>query len=261
MTGLTLTEREFAALRTVVDPAHTDGPDEGLSWTLLQAIADLVGADDVVLDQVDPDARWFVVWQSLAEHVCGENVDDPGDHFWDLWQRSPAKIYARAGAAELTQIRTLSDYVSDRRWRADPLFDYNVRESGLFHEIGVNLLDPRSRPVRLHCWRTPGRDFGERERFYLTLLRPHLIAPVTAALAQPAPAVALTPRQRQLLDLVADGCTNRQAARRLGIAEGTVRRHLNDIYERLGVGSRTAAVTRAVTVLPSDPFSPPVRQI
>jgi len=45
--------------------------------------------------------------------------------------------------------------------------------------------------------------------------------------------------------LLAAGCTNTQIARRLGISEGTVRTHLENIYERLGVSSRTAAVIRA----------------
>jgi len=48
-----------------------------------------------------------------------------------------------------------------------------------------------------------------------------------------------------LLRLVAAGHTNSQIARRLGIAEGTVRTHLENIYERLHVSSRTAAVSRA----------------
>jgi len=38
---------------------------------------------------------------------------------------------------------------------------------------------------------------------------------------------------------------NTQIARRLGISEGTVRTHLENIYERLHLSSRTAAVTRA----------------
>ena len=55
----------------------------------------------------------------------------------------------------------------------------------------------------------------------------------------------LTPRQKDLLRLVAAGHTNSQIARRLGISEGTVRTHLENIYENLNVSSRTAAVTRA----------------
>ena len=44
---------------------------------------------------------------------------------------------------------------------------------------------------------------------------------------------------------MAAGHTNTQIARRLGVTEGTVRTHLENIYERLDVSSRTAAVTRA----------------
>ena len=55
----------------------------------------------------------------------------------------------------------------------------------------------------------------------------------------------LTARQRELLNLLAAGHTNTQIARRLGISEGTVRTHLENIYRLLNVSSRTAAVTRA----------------
>jgi len=47
------------------------------------------------------------------------------------------------------------------------------------------------------------------------------------------------------MHLIAAGHTNTQIARRLGLSEGTVRTHLENIYERLQVSSRTAAVTRA----------------
>jgi DNA-binding NarL/FixJ family response regulator len=47
------------------------------------------------------------------------------------------------------------------------------------------------------------------------------------------------------LRLLAAGHTNAQIARRLGISEGTVRTHLENLYGRLNVSSRTAAVTRA----------------
>jgi DNA-binding NarL/FixJ family response regulator len=55
----------------------------------------------------------------------------------------------------------------------------------------------------------------------------------------------LTPRQTDLLRLVAAGHTNAQIARRLGLSEGTVRTHLENIYSRLQVSGRTAAVTHA----------------
>ncbi len=45
--------------------------------------------------------------------------------------------------------------------------------------------------------------------------------------------------------LVVAGHTNTQIARRLGVSEATVRTHLENIYRRLQVSSRAAAVTRA----------------
>jgi DNA-binding NarL/FixJ family response regulator len=56
---------------------------------------------------------------------------------------------------------------------------------------------------------------------------------------------ALTARHWEILRLVAEGLTNRQISRRLGVSEGTVRKHLENIYARLQVSSRAAAVTRA----------------
>jgi DNA-binding NarL/FixJ family response regulator len=51
----------------------------------------------------------------------------------------------------------------------------------------------------------------------------------------------LTPREREVLRLVADGLPNKQIARRLGIAEKTVKAHLTNVFEAIGVTDRTAA--------------------
>lgn len=51
----------------------------------------------------------------------------------------------------------------------------------------------------------------------------------------------LTPRQREVLTLAALGLPNKRIARELGIAYQTVKQHLSNIYERLGVRSRTEA--------------------
>ena len=86
---------------------------------------------------------------------------------------------------------------------------------------------------------------SERDRALLALLRPHLHQAYLDAERRRYPVPRLTPRQWELLRLVAAGHTNGQIARRLGVSEGTVRIHLQNIYGRLQVSSRTAAVTRA----------------
>lgn len=55
------------------------------------------------------------------------------------------------------------------------------------------------------------------------------------------PATELTPREREVLLMVAEGLPNKLIARRLEITEGTVKAHLTRIFERIGVTDRTQA--------------------
>ena len=55
---------------------------------------------------------------------------------------------------------------------------------------------------------------------------------------------ALTGRQAEILDLLAQGCPNKEIRHRLGIAERTVRAHLTELFHQLGVSSRMQAVIR-----------------
>jgi DNA-binding NarL/FixJ family response regulator len=57
---------------------------------------------------------------------------------------------------------------------------------------------------------------------------------------------SLTPREREVLDLLAQGLTNRQIADRLGISEHTAKFHVAAVSAKLGAASRTDAVTRGV---------------
>ena len=62
----------------------------------------------------------------------------------------------------------------------------------------------------------------------------------------------LTDREREVLLLVRDGLANKQIARRLGIAERTVKAHLTSVYQRLGVTDRTQAALWASEHLATD---------
>jgi DNA-binding NarL/FixJ family response regulator len=70
---------------------------------------------------------------------------------------------------------------------------------------------------------------------------------LTAALRAPKSAAdELTPRERDVIVLIAEGATNRQIAKRLGVTERTARTHVSNILTKLGLASRTQAAMWAV---------------
>jgi DNA-binding CsgD family transcriptional regulator len=76
-----------------------------------------------------------------------------------------------------------------------------------------------------------------------------LVSPYLArALARPDSTLRLTRREIEVLAWVAAGKTNAQIAEVLSIAPGTVKKHLEHIYEKLGVSSRTDAAVTAIGV-------------
>jgi non-specific serine/threonine protein kinase len=74
---------------------------------------------------------------------------------------------------------------------------------------------------------------------------------------QPSPrATGLTPREREVAALVVEGLTNRQIARRLGVAECTAASHLEHIRDKLGVQSRAQIAAWAVAEDPGRAHLP-----
>ncbi|QJA00288.1 response regulator transcription factor [Leifsonia sp. PS1209] len=60
-----------------------------------------------------------------------------------------------------------------------------------------------------------------------------------------SPSVSLSAREIEVLQLVADGASNAEIARRLFVTDATVKSHLVHVFSKLGVASRTAAVSTA----------------
>ncbi|MFG1625305.1 response regulator transcription factor [Kribbella sp. NPDC049227] len=236
--------RDLEAMRDLL-ALKVDDPGPGLPWELMECMRDLFHSDSMKLCRARPAQEEFVLEQGLDESRFVEIGNDPPDpHYWELDKTSDACNYAQR-TGDIVNVTKLSDFVSDRQWRASPMgIDYGF---GRMRALMVYLPDVPGHSTRLYLWRGPGRDFDERDRLVLTLLRPHLIAAYRSAERRRRAPSALTPRQLELLQYVAQGYTNTQIARRMQLSEGTVRTHLNHIYERLGVTSRTAAVTTMST--------------
>ena len=73
-----------------------------------------------------------------------------------------------------------------------------------------------------------------------------LVSRLRAAPPQAAARETLSARETQVLNLAGRGLTNAQIGRELFVSEATVKTHLLRAYAKLGVSSRTAAVTRAM---------------
>lgn len=126
------------------------------------------------------------------------------------------------------------------------LWQEAMQPGGVRYEIGLEVSHPSDEMSVVVLSRGPSRDFDERDRLVLWLLRPHVDAALRRA-TRPAP--ALTPREREVMALVRDGLTDAQVARRLGVAEATVSKHLEHVYAKSGARSRVQAVAACAPAL------------
>lgn len=67
--------------------------------------------------------------------------------------------------------------------------------------------------------------------------------------AGPANPLVLSPRETEIVALIAEGCINKEIGARLGIAEGTVKTHRKKIHEKLGIRNRSQLIVRARELL------------
>ena len=56
----------------------------------------------------------------------------------------------------------------------------------------------------------------------------------------------LTPREQQVVRSISSGLSNKSIAHRLGLQEGTVKVHLHNIYQKLGISSRVELILTAI---------------
>jgi LuxR family maltose regulon positive regulatory protein len=108
---------------------------------------------------------------------------------------------------------------------------------------------PRCAPLLALTQETEGFDFGARA-FVQDILNLMTSADGTPPLSRSAAAAlviaaSISARERDVMRLLIAGLTNRQIAAQLCVSESTVKAHLDNIYRKLGVNSRTQAIAQA----------------
>jgi hypothetical protein len=222
--------RDLRTLAGIVSEDRADLPaNGGLPESLLADLVSQIRCDEICFRGFDSvrEKTWFMQGIPAPPDVASEAFQAVERAYWPhYWACQRFSYPDRTG--DLRSVTKIADFYSARQWHSTGMYSDVHRPQGLEHDLqlwlpgsGGRTAGP-GRTVRLHFWRGPGSDFSERDRALLVLLRPHLHQAYLAA-----------------------GHTNAQIARRLGISEGTVGTHLENIYGRLHVSSRTAAVTRA----------------
>jgi DNA-binding NarL/FixJ family response regulator len=153
---------------------------------------------------------------------------------------------AMPGADGVTAIRELRQRVPDARAIALTSFSDDERVFGAVRAGAAGYLLKDSQPAELVAGiRAVAAGQG--------LLSPPVAARLLEEMAdggsRPAPAEAaasLTPREREVLELIARGGSNKRIALELGVAEKTVKTHVGHVLAKLGVTDRTQAALWAV---------------
>jgi two-component system nitrate/nitrite response regulator NarL len=202
----------------------------------------LIVADDPLaragLGALLADRSGWVVVDQVAEDTDLSSVLDvyqPDVIVWDLgWDRGSP--FSTAPAADLERLAELGD-------AAPPIVALLPDETYAAEAqiAGARGLLPRD----ISADRLVAAMMAAAQG--LVVLDPSLPAPVLSPKDPSSPMLVeeLTPRELEVLDLLAEGLSNKAIAHRLSISDHTVKFHVNAVMGKLGAQSRTEAVVRA----------------
>jgi DNA-binding CsgD family transcriptional regulator len=204
-------------------------------------------AVEIVFDLVPSTRAGWVTIDLTTGAMSGNHLPEPIPFVIPLMPRvlTEVPMVAELLAAPEPGSLRISDTLTPDEWHARPLYEQVYRPLGGEYQIGSLLSVDDGLVDTLAVFRADS-DFTDRE---LSLVE-EFARQVRATLARLRAAAArdarglLTSRQRQVLAALESGATVRQAAASLSISEKTLENHLQTIYRRLGVSSRTAALNR-----------------
>jgi DNA-binding CsgD family transcriptional regulator len=230
----------------ILDFLHAAGQVEGpdpFPEHVLARLRALVPCDTVSYGNFDPRGD---AWR-IGIRYAGEPRAPVTPAVREAHRRLSYQYPYRPWSAEARHPLRWSDLLSRREWHALDLYWEVCRPLEGEYELELWLATPEGIAGGFG-FDSLERDFSERDKLVLEILRPHLVQLSRNAAARQrewSSLAALTPREREILLWVARGKSNREIAGVLYLAPGTIRKHLDNVYDKLGVSNRAGAVGRA----------------
>ena len=231
---------DLRAAFSFIEEAWARAGEQPFPIETVEALARLIPCDYIGYAELDRIGRREI------DYVGTD--DSEGELFWEIVDDHPLCRHQLA-YGDFSAMR-LSDVVTRRRLLASRIYAEWFRPAGIEAELEVGIVSSRNVTRNFVLDRLSG-EFSARDRAMLELLRPHLAriyemtATRRAGVTQDDDELArLSPREREVLELVSAGLTNAAIGERLWISPGTVKKHLENIYAKLGVAGRTAAAVR-----------------
>lgn len=195
-------------------------------------------ADEITLNDLDLGARHSTTVELVHTHP-EQHYGDFWEHFWDTLSCS----YTERSSRLRGEVMMTEDFYSTRQWHSTGMYTECLGPCGVDQALVIPLPAPPGLARRLCLFRCPSSSFSEDHRSAAELLLPH-VADALRHQSRRAAVQSLTPRQQELLRLVAAGHPNTIIARQLKLSPFTVRKHLENAFAKLGVSSRTEAVAK-----------------
>jgi DNA-binding CsgD family transcriptional regulator len=235
------TDRDMRDALALIQVASSADGEQQFAESVVSGLAQLIPADGCGYNERElVSHRLLVSIESESAHV---DVSDAVSEFCAEYPLSMLRHRAETRALKL------SDFVSGRELHRLAYYNHALLPLEIEHQMRLWLWSPPG--IARYFFVNRGKrdgDFSDHDRDILSLLRPFLIAlheRFDAPVADREHADGLTEREVEILGWVARGKTNGEIAMLLVVSPHTVRTHLANVYEKLRVHTRTAAVARA----------------
>jgi DNA-binding CsgD family transcriptional regulator len=246
---------DYEAVLRFVRRLYASDRGEGFAQQAITGLARLIESDILTYNEVDPQGRQATMIEEPVGAIPVALVATLGR----LAHQHP--LITHYAQTRESQPLKLSDFLSLSQFRRLDLHNELFRPLRVNYQLAVTIPSPPQLVIGI-TFNRYRKDFSERDRALLAMIRPHLVqahrnAADRATLQQRAEAAeralwsasatllaSLTRREHEVLVLVADGKTNPQIAGRLSVSPRTVQKHLEHVYDKLGVPTRTAAAMK-----------------